>query len=587
MRNRPSRPDLGNIKQRKEEIFRMQLELAENVSSPPWKIEDLEKALKSLKNNKCRDQDGYINEIFKPGVIGSDLKKSMLIMFNNLKTKKLIPDFMKQANITTVHKKGSLTELKNDRGIFRVNIIRSIIMRMIYNDNYSKIDKNISDNQMGGRRGKGCRNNIFMINGIIHDVMKRANSKPITLQLYDYSQMFDSIDLKQAISDIYEAGLKDNSLVLLYEANKEIFMAVNTGEGPTDRQKIENSVLQGDNWSSLLASNQVDLIGQECLESGYGYKYKECLPVGMLGFVDDTLGITEAGYKAQMFNALFNIKTAEKFLQFGVKKCKYLVVGNRIENFHQTPLTVDKWSEDYLEEKTTGSTNLVEKYEGQAEIEMCSEQKYLGFIISSTGDNLANIRSARNKSNWIIRKIFEKLDALNLRKYYFECGALFLNIMLRSSILYACETYYNLKEHEIRMLERIEEQYMRKLLKTPKSCPISQLYLELGHMPARFHIFKMRGLFMKYILNESESSKIFRFFMLQKENPVRGDWVSTCMKNMKALDINNSIEDIKGMSTFTFKSLLKRKCEENAFKYLMKKRGSKGSQIVYSKLKDC
>ena len=72
MRNRPSRPDLGNIKQRKEEIFRMQLELAENVSSPPWKIEDLEKALKSLKNNKCRDQEGYINKIFKPGVIGSD-----------------------------------------------------------------------------------------------------------------------------------------------------------------------------------------------------------------------------------------------------------------------------------------------------------------------------------------------------------------------------------------------------------------------------------------------------------------------------------------------------------------------------------
>ena len=54
---------------------------------------------------------------------------------------------------------------------------------------------------------------------------------------------------------------------------------------------------------------------------------------------------------------------------------------------------------------------------------------------------------------------------------------------------------------------------------------------------------------------------------------------------MKALNINNSIEEIKGMSTFTFKSLLKQKCEENALQYLLKKRGSKGSQIVYSKLK--
>ena len=44
-----------------------------------------------------------------------------------------------------------------------------------------------------------------------------------------------------------------------------------------------------------------------------------------------------------------------------------------------------------------------------------------------------------------------------MRKYYFECGMLFMNVMLRSSILYASETYYNLKENEIRQLERVEE----------------------------------------------------------------------------------------------------------------------------------
>ena len=103
LRNRPFRPDLGDIRLRKEKIFKMQLKLAENVSSPPWKIEDIEKALKSLKNNKCRDQDGYINEIFKPGVIGSDVKNSLLILFNKLKKKKIIPLFMKHANITPVH----------------------------------------------------------------------------------------------------------------------------------------------------------------------------------------------------------------------------------------------------------------------------------------------------------------------------------------------------------------------------------------------------------------------------------------------------------------------------------------------------
>ena len=69
LRNRPMRPDLGDIETRRNIIFKMQLKLAEGHSSPPWKMPDMEKALKGLKNNKSRDHEGYINEIFKPGVI--------------------------------------------------------------------------------------------------------------------------------------------------------------------------------------------------------------------------------------------------------------------------------------------------------------------------------------------------------------------------------------------------------------------------------------------------------------------------------------------------------------------------------------
>ena len=116
---------------------------------------------------------------------------------------------------------------------------------------------------MGGRKGKGCRNNIFIINGIIHDVLKSKKKKPVMLQIYGYAQMFDSINLEQAISDIYDAGLKDENLSLLYKANKEIFMAVNTPNGLTDRQVLENIVLQGDTFGSILASVQLDSIGQE------------------------------------------------------------------------------------------------------------------------------------------------------------------------------------------------------------------------------------------------------------------------------------------------------------------------------------
>ena len=419
LRPRPIRPDLGDLKERRDAIFDIQLKLAEENSSKPWTMDDLERALSSLKNNKARDHSGYINEIFKPGTIGSDLKSSLLIMFNILKKEKMIPIFMRISNITTVPKKGSLTLMENERGIFRVDIVRSILMTIIYNDKYPVIDQNISDSQMGGRKGKGCRNNIFLVNGLIHEVLKSKRMKPIVIQIYEYSQMFDSINLKQAISDIYEYGLDDDNLSLIYQANREIFMAVNTPGGISERQTLENIVLQGDTWGSLLASVQVDTIAKECSEAGYGYRYKDILPVGLLGLVDDTIGVTEAGYQAQMMNAFLNVKTAEKGLQFGLKKCKSMLIGKNHENVINSKLFVDTWSVEHVEDEMTGDTELVEHYDGLSEIGTCTEQKYLGFILSSIGDNMANIRALRNKSIGIIRQIFTKLNSLKLQKYYF------------------------------------------------------------------------------------------------------------------------------------------------------------------------
>ena len=92
-------------------------------------------------------------------------------------------------------------------------------MRLIYNDNYDAIDRNMSYSQMGARKKKGCRQNIFMINGIIHDVLSSKIKKPVLFQIYDYKQMFDAINLKEAISDIYDTGLTNDNLSLLYQAN--------------------------------------------------------------------------------------------------------------------------------------------------------------------------------------------------------------------------------------------------------------------------------------------------------------------------------------------------------------------------------
>ena len=71
-----------------------------------------------MKNNKSRDPNGMMNELFKEGFIGQDLREALLQLFNSIKTSMFIPMFMTLANITTIFKKGSRIDMNSDRGIF-------------------------------------------------------------------------------------------------------------------------------------------------------------------------------------------------------------------------------------------------------------------------------------------------------------------------------------------------------------------------------------------------------------------------------------------------------------------------------------
>ena len=122
--------------------------------------------------------------------------------------------------------------------------------------------------------------------------------------------MFDAINLEEAINDVFDAGMDNDNLALIYNANNDIRMAVNTSTGLTERQSLRNYVLQGDTWSSLLASIQVDNICKDIDGAGYGYLYKDSLPVSMLALVDDLVGVTYAGNRALQMNVAINVKSA-------------------------------------------------------------------------------------------------------------------------------------------------------------------------------------------------------------------------------------------------------------------------------------
>ena len=57
-----------------------------------------------MKTGKSKDPNNYIDDIFKEGVIGSDLKLSILMMMNTMKEEIQIPECLKMATITILPK---------------------------------------------------------------------------------------------------------------------------------------------------------------------------------------------------------------------------------------------------------------------------------------------------------------------------------------------------------------------------------------------------------------------------------------------------------------------------------------------------
>ena len=164
------------------------------------------------------------------------------------------------------------------------------------------------------------------------------------------------------------------------------------------------------------------------MEEGLSYRYKDEVEVGPLGMVDDLLAVTQAGYMAHEMNGLFNIKSAEKRLQFNVSKCKTILVGKKTEQFHENKLYVDEWKTTYTPIKSCDVTSsglkydyccdkpvnscdkfssccdkcmtscdnvLNENYVGKIQVEQVKQHKYLGHFISNSKNNSAHIEAIK------------------------------------------------------------------------------------------------------------------------------------------------------------------------------------------------
>ena len=128
-RLKPNKMDdeLDNLENLKEYLFKLSYALAKTSKTPNWTLDKLKDALKTLKNNKPRDAHGRIYELFKHGE--NNLKLSVLKFFNLVKSQQVYLEILQISKNSSFYKnKGAKNDLDNDRGVFNVVKLRSILL---------------------------------------------------------------------------------------------------------------------------------------------------------------------------------------------------------------------------------------------------------------------------------------------------------------------------------------------------------------------------------------------------------------------------------------------------------------------------
>ena len=136
---------------------------------------------------------------------------------------------------------------------------------------------------------------------------------------------------------------------------------------------------------------------------------------------------------------------------------------------------------------------------------------YLRDIISADGSHNKNVQARRNKGLGIINNIMQILQSMLFGQFYFEVSLVLRSSILLSSLL-TSEACVNLSDQNIRGLEQTDEILMSQIMGSAANTSYICKYLELGAVSVRFEIMKRKILFIQYILEQEESSMIYKVF---------------------------------------------------------------------------
>lgn len=423
-------------------------------------LEELERCVQKCKLNKAPGTDGIRNEIFK--VLPQNWMLYLLTLFNKILETETVPEVWGNLKLKMIPKKGDLSRPENYRGIALVNCIVKLFTNIICDrlTTWCESNKLLPESQSGFRGGRGCIDNLFVLQALICNHLRLEKRKMYAV-FVDFKRAFDSVSHELLWIRLLELGISAKLIRIIKNLYDRSVIAIEIDKTLTESVSLNTGVLQGETLSPLLfilfIADLEDFLARKNIK---GVSINGNLDIRSLQFADDLVLFADTAVQAQNVLHALHDYTKEKQLVVNTNKTKVLIFKR-------------------------GRTAKCKFHYGNDIIEVVKEYQYLGVTFSSSGLFLKNVKNVVRKANVAMGSVFSTLVKSKLN--HWESRLKLMNAVFGNTLLYAAVIW------SIRYLNVVEKNrvsFFKRLLNIPQQTPKSLVRLETDTYSVELTVLK-------------------------------------------------------------------------------------------------
>lgn len=382
-------------------------------------------------------------------------------LFNSILDAGIIPESWSIGNICPIYKnKGDPLLPENYRPITLLRCLGKLFTSVLNNRLTRFLDEHelLSETQTGFRKDYSTLDNIFTLHSLIE--LLKSQRKKLFCCFIDFSRAFDTVWRAGLWRKLLSNNINGKILRIIKSMYEDIKSCVTINNETSGLFSCSTGVQQGENLSPLLFSlylNDLETYFETCRHNGVTIEIiSETLnmytKIFLLLYADDTIIVAEDPVDFQAcLNSFLDYCNVWK-LNINFNKTKIIIFGAR-------------------------NTNVFNFHIGDNDIEIIKQYKYLGVVFSSTGSFLNArkhiVEQARKAMHLLFMRINNLSLPMDLQLKLFDHTV--LPILCYGSEIWGFE--------QLKIIENIHNEFLRKITKVRSSTPMYMLYAELGRYP--------------------------------------------------------------------------------------------------------